>query len=162
MRSSSYSWCFLASWIVLCVRAWAHAENGFGVGHPSSAPGDTDSTRRLAGASTGGTYDPMLIETIHLVEKMEMWEQRMTQEFLLVAYGYEVEEYKHHLHETIVLFDDAFHDLETGDAPKNIMKPPNDGVAQELASSSKEWSYYKGLLETEYNLLLGHHKSYVQ
>eukprot|EP00930_Biecheleria_cincta_P076959 TRINITY_DN641_c0_g1_i4.p1 TRINITY_DN641_c0_g1~~TRINITY_DN641_c0_g1_i4.p1 ORF type:complete len:2132 (+),score=403.94 TRINITY_DN641_c0_g1_i4:93-6488(+) len=160
MRCNCMSWGFLVSWLAVNGLAWVQAEDGLNVGpHSFAASTEPGFSRRLAGTSSGGIIDDTLIGTIHMVERMEMWEQRMTQEFLLVIYGYEVEEYKQRLRTTIQLFDDAFHDLETGDASKNVMKPPDDGVVQQLASISKEWLYYRGLLEKNYNLLLGHHKS---
>ena len=99
--------------------------------------------------------------TIQLVSSMEAYQQQMTQEFLLVAYGMNVSENRKYMEDTIGAFDVALKDLETGDVDKGIVSPPNEGVRQELLAIKPKWTDYKDLLERTYNTVLIWHKGFI-
>ncbi len=98
-------------------------------------------------ASTAGLKaDPGLAVTINLAGKQRMLTQKMSKEFLLTAYGHDVENNKLNLLETYTLFERTLKGLLDGDETLDLPGTKNEKIREQLAVVQKLWAVFKPLV----------------
>ncbi len=90
---------------------------------------------------------PGLAATINLSGKQRMLTQKMSKEFLLVAYGYEVADNKLSLLETYTLFERTLNGLLDGDETLGLPGTKPQNIRDQLAVVSGLWSKFKPIVE---------------
>lgn len=98
-------------------------------------------------SKAGLKSDPGLAVTINLSGKQRMLTQKMSKEFLLIAYGHEVEENKLNLLETYTLFERTLQGLLDGDATLDLPGTKNATIRQQLAVVENLWKSFKPIVE---------------
>ena len=99
-------------------------------------------------AKQGGLKSaPGLAATINLSGKQRMLTQKMSKEFLLVAYGYEQEENKLALLETYSLFERTLKGLRDGDATLGLPGTEQAEIRDQLAVVNDLWTRFKPIVE---------------
>jgi len=88
---------------------------------------------------------------INVAGRQRMLSQKMSKEFLLVAWNYEVATSKTNMAATIAEFDTAFGKLMYGSTSSSIPAPPTQGVADQLVVVKGLWTSFKVLLENNVN-----------
>ncbi len=96
-------------------------------------------------ASKGG--DAGLASTINLSGKQRMLTQKMSKEFLLVAYGYNVEDYKLSLTETSDLFNITLKGLEVGDEVLGLPGTKDSAIIAQLKVVNGLWTGFKPIID---------------
>ena len=96
---------------------------------------------------SGLKADPGLAATINLAGKQRMLTQKMSKEFLLVAYGYDVENNKLSLLETYTLFERTLKGLLDGDETLGIPGTKVPEIRAQLAVVSDLWIKFKPIVE---------------
>lgn len=104
-------------------------------------------------AKKGGLKaSPGLAATINLSGKQRMLTQKMSKEFLLVAYGYDVENSKLNLLETSTLFERTLKGLKDGDDTLGLPGTKPQSIRDQLDVVSKLWVNFKPTIEMGINL----------
>jgi hypothetical protein len=99
-------------------------------------------------AEKGGLKSaPGLAATINLSGKQRMLTQKMSKEFLLVAYGYERDENKLALLETYTLFERTLKGLLDGDETLGLPGTEQQEIRDQLAVVSGLWDKFKPIVE---------------
>ena len=98
-------------------------------------------------SKAGLKSDPGLAVTINLSGKQRMLSQKMSKEFLLVAYGHEADKNKLDLLETATLFDRTLGGLLDGDATLDLPGTKDEGIRKQLAVVMDLWKGFKPLVE---------------
>ncbi len=98
-------------------------------------------------SSAGLKSDPGLAVTINLAGKQRMLTQKMSKEFLLVAYGYQIEENQLNLFETATLFERTLHGLQDGDATLDLPGTKNETIRAQLQIVTSLWVAFKPIVE---------------
>ncbi len=99
-------------------------------------------------ADDGGLKgSPGLAATINLSGKQRMLTQKMSKEFLLVAYGYEVEDNKLSLLETYNLFEKTLKGLKDGDENLGLPGTKPEHIRQQLDVVNGLWTRFKPVVE---------------
>lgn len=98
-------------------------------------------------SSAGLKADPGLAVTINLAGKQRMLTQKMSKEFLLVAYGYKTEDNKLNLFETSTLFERTLKGLQDGDATLDLPGTKNDAIRAQLQFVTELWTVFKPIIE---------------
>ncbi len=99
-------------------------------------------------AKKGGLKSaPGLAATINLSGKQRMLTQKMSKEFLLVAYGHEAEDNKLSLLETYSLFERTLKGLQDGDETLGLPGTKPQHIRDQLAVVSGLWSDFKPIVE---------------
>lgn len=99
-------------------------------------------------AKTGLKSDPGLAVTINLAGKQRMLTQKMSKEFLLIAYGYQVQENKLNLLETYTLFDRTLRGLLDGDQDLELPGTKNPEIRKQLLRVMDLWKNFKPVVES--------------
>ncbi|WP_136807710.1 type IV pili methyl-accepting chemotaxis transducer N-terminal domain-containing protein [Desulfosediminicola flagellatus] len=90
-------------------------------------------TRYEKDASKAGLKsDPGLAVTINLAGKQRMLTQKMSKEYLLIAYGHEVDSNKLNLLETYTLFERTLKGLLDGDSTLDLPGTTNEDIKKQL------------------------------
>lgn len=90
-------------------------------------------TRYEKDASKAGLKsDPGLAVTINLAGKQRMLSQKMSKEYLLIAYGYEADSNKLNLLETSTLFERTLKGLLDGDSTLDLPGTTNEDIRKQL------------------------------
>lgn len=97
--------------------------------------------------SAGIDSDPTLAVSINLAGKQRMLTQKMSKEFLLVAYGYNSEENKLNLFETATLFERTLKGLQYGDATLDLKGTKNEAIRTQLQVVTALWANFKPIVE---------------
>ncbi len=97
-------------------------------------------------SQAGLKADPGLAVTINLSGKQRMLTQKMSKEFLLVAYGHEQEDNKLSLLETYSLFERTLKGLMDGDATLDLPGTKNESIRKQLAVVDGLWSGFKPIV----------------
>lgn len=98
-------------------------------------------------AAKGGlSKDPGLAATLNLAGKQRMLSQKMSKEFLLIAYGYDVDNNKLNLLETFTLFDRTLQGLVVGDVTLGLMETKSATILAQLKVIEDLWSNFKPLV----------------
>ena len=90
---------------------------------------------------------PGLAATINLSGKQRMLTQKMSKEFLLVAYGHEREDNKLALLETYSLFERTLKGLLDGDETLGLPGTKPESIRNQLGSVNELWSQFKPIVE---------------
>jgi hypothetical protein len=98
-------------------------------------------------SSAGLKADPGLAVTINLAGKQRMLTQKMSKEFLLVAYGYDTENNKLNLFETATLFERTLQGLQNGDPTLDLPGTSNNAIRAQLQVVTKLWTAFKPIIE---------------
>ncbi len=99
-------------------------------------------------ANKGGLKSaPGLAATINLAGKQRMLTQKMSKEFLFVAYGYEVEDNKLSLLETYSLFERTLKGLRDGDETLGLPGTKSPQIRDQLAVVDGLWTEFKPIVE---------------
>ncbi len=96
-------------------------------------------------ASKGG--DASLAATINLAGKQRMLTQKMSKEFLLVAYGYEIDNFKLSLTETSDLFNRTLTGLEKGDDILELPGTKDIAIIAQLKVIGALWTAFKPIID---------------
>lgn len=91
--------------------------------------------------------DPTLAVSINLAGKQRMLTQKMSKEFLLVAYGYNTEDNKLNLFETSTLFERTLKGLQDGDATLDLPGTKNEAIRNQLQVVTELWVGFKPIIE---------------
>lgn len=94
-------------------------------------------------SQAGLKADPGLAVTINLSGKQRMLTQKMSKEFLLVAYGHEMENNKLNLLETYSLFERTLKGLQDGDATLDLPGTKSDAIRKQLSVVEGLWNSFK-------------------
>ena len=98
-------------------------------------------------AKKGGLKsDQGLAATLNLSGKQRMLTQKMSKEFLLVAYGHEVENNRLNLLETYTLFERTLKGLRVGDDTLGLPGTKQESILQQLSVVEKLWSDFKPIV----------------
>lgn len=97
-------------------------------------------------SKAGLKSDPGLAVTINLAGKQRMLTQKMSKEFLLIAYGHEVEDNQLNLLETYSLFERTLKGLLDGDQTLDLPGTPNKAIRQQLAKVDGLWGGFKPIV----------------
>ena len=91
--------------------------------------------------------DTTLAVSINLAGKQRMLTQKMSKEFLLVAYGYDTENNKLNLFETSTLFERTLKGLQDGDATLDLAGTGNKAIRTQLQMVTELWASFKPIIE---------------
>jgi len=94
-------------------------------------------------SKAGLKADPGLAVTINLSGKQRMLTQKMSKEFLLVAYGHELEDNKLNLLETYSLFERTLKGLMDGDPTLDLPGTKNPAIRKQLSVVDGLWTSFK-------------------
>ncbi len=95
-----------------------------------------------------GSLFSMLNIAIDQSGRLRVLTQKMTKEFLLIAYGHEVEKNKAHLHESITHFERIVTGLVQGDHEMLLLPAPTAELQQQLKDVLQVWEGFRAPLET--------------
>ena len=98
-------------------------------------------------AKKGGLKaEPGLAATINLAGKQRMLSQKMSKEFLLLAYGYQVEDNKLNLLETYSLFERILKGLKDGDENLGLPGTKSQTIREQLNVVNDLWVTLKPII----------------
>ncbi len=98
-------------------------------------------------SKAGLKADPGLAVTINLSGKQRMLTQKMSKEFLLVAYGHDPENNELNLLETYSLFERTLKGLMDGDATLDLPGTKNETIRRQLSVVDGLWKSFKPVVE---------------
>jgi hypothetical protein len=98
--------------------------------------------------SSEGRLVSLLDTTIELAGRQRFLTQKMSKEFLLIAYGHETKNNKRAPKETIALFDSTLEGLINGDPESRILPPPNREIRAQLRRAARIWDELLPALRT--------------
>ena len=101
-------------------------------------------------ASLKGT-DPFLATAINLSGRQRMLTQKMIKEFLLITYGYNVQENKKNLKKTTALFEKTLQGLISGDTSIGLKPAPNKPIKEHLRRVESLWLEMRPLINIALN-----------
>lgn len=97
-------------------------------------------------AKAGLKANPSLAVSINLSGKQRMLTQKMSKEFLLIAYGHKVEKNKENLRKTYALFERTLVGLINGDEGLNLTKTDNEVITNQLFVVKDLWKAFKPIV----------------
>ncbi|MGL1931622.1 MAG: type IV pili methyl-accepting chemotaxis transducer N-terminal domain-containing protein [Desulfotalea sp.] len=97
-------------------------------------------------SKAGLQSDPSLAVTINLSGKQRMLSQKMSKEFLLIAYGHDIENNKLNLLETYSLFERTLKGLLDGDDTLDLPATENPKIRQQLGKIDMLWVKFKPIV----------------
>ena len=101
---------------------------------------DTVDTAAAAHADrSAGQHFSMLLVAIDLSDRQRILLEQMTKEFLLVAYGHDVEANRSRLRNTADRFEDALDGLTYGDLDRLLLPPPTESIRDQLELIRQVW-----------------------
>ncbi len=100
---------------------------------------------------SGLKSDPSLAVTINLAGKQRMLSQKMSKEFFLTAYGFNVQENKLNLLETSTLFDRTLQGLQNGDSVLDLPGTKDSAILAQLSVVEELWTKFKPVVEEACN-----------
>lgn len=96
--------------------------------------------------SNEGRLVSMLDATIELAGRQRLLTQRMSREFLLVAYGHEVGKNRSRLKESIALFDRTLDGLISGNIEQRLVPAPSVEIRAQLRKVARIWDTFLPIL----------------
>jgi hypothetical protein len=99
-------------------------------------------------SQSGLKADPELAVTINLSGKQRMLSQKMSKEFLLIAYGQDVEDNRLNLLETYTLFERTLKGLLDGDETLGLPGTKQEPIRQQLQTVQNLWQPFKTQMES--------------
>ncbi|BHH82886.1 type IV pili methyl-accepting chemotaxis transducer N-terminal domain-containing protein [Desulforhopalus sp. 52FAK] len=97
-------------------------------------------------AKAGLKSNPNLAVSINLSGKQRMLSQKMSKEYLLIAYGHKIADNQKRLKNTYSLFERTLLGLINGDEGLNLMKTTNEVTANQLYVIMDLWKTFKPLV----------------
>ncbi len=97
--------------------------------------------------AAGGGVNPALAKAINLAGRQRMLTQKMSKEFLLVAYGHEVDANKANLQKTVSLFDKTLNGLVDGNADIGLSAAPTPELKTQLEKVKGLWAEFRDAVE---------------
>ncbi len=97
-------------------------------------------------SKAGLKSDPSLAVTINLSGKQRMLTQKMSKEFLLIAYAHEIENNKLNLVETYTLFERTLNGLIDGDSTLDLKGTKNESIRNQLSVVKGLWKSFKPIV----------------
>ena len=91
--------------------------------------------------------DPGLAVTINLSGKQRMLTQKMSKEFLLIAYGYQIADNKLNLLETTTLFNRTLLGLMDGDETLDLPGTKDRAIRKQLEAVMTLWHSFKPIVD---------------
>jgi hypothetical protein len=98
-------------------------------------------------AKAGLKSDPSLAVSINLAGKQRMLTQKMSKEFLLIAYGHDAAANKLNLLETATLFDRTLKGLMDGDATLDLPGTKNEAIRKQLTKVQSMWKNFEPVVK---------------
>ncbi len=98
-------------------------------------------------SKSGLKSNPSLAVSINLAGKQRMLTQKMSKEFLLIAYGFSVDDNKLNLVETSNLFDRTLQGLQSGDSLLDLPGTKNETILAQLSTVGELWTKFKPVIE---------------
>ena len=98
-----------------------------------------------AEASTDDLHAALAV-TINLSGRQRMLSQKMSKEYLLIAYGHEAEKNRQELGQSIALFERTLLGLINGDSELRLLPAPIDEIDQQLAKIRRLWEDFAPLV----------------
>lgn len=98
--------------------------------------------------AAGEGTNPALAKAINLAGRQRMLTQKMSKEFLLVAYGHEADANKAALAKTVALFDKTLNGLIDGDASAGLSPAPTPEIKTQLEKVKSIWSGFRTAIES--------------
>lgn len=98
-------------------------------------------------ASNEGNLFSMLGRAVNLAGRQRMLTQKMSKEYLLVAYGQNVEANRRRLAETYEVFELTLEGLMNGDNALKLPPPPNQQIHAQLKKVKRLWLEFKPLMQ---------------
>lgn len=105
-------------------------------------------TYERVAAKNGLSKNPSFAITINLAGKQRMLTQKMSKEFLLIVYGFNVEDNKLNLLDTFTLFDRTLKGLQNGDEILELPGTSDETISEQLEVVSRIWSDVLPTLDT--------------
>lgn len=100
-------------------------------------------------AAKGGlSKDPGLAATLNLSGKQRMLTQKMSKEFLMIAYGHDVDNNKLSLLETYTLFERTLKGLVDGDATLGLPGTKTQAIVDQLGVVDGLWKDFKPMVSS--------------
>ncbi|MDP7427442.1 MAG: type IV pili methyl-accepting chemotaxis transducer N-terminal domain-containing protein [Alphaproteobacteria bacterium] len=90
--------------------------------------------------------DPALAVAINVSGRQRMLTQKMSKEFLLIAYGFEMDKNRKSLKRSAALFETSLDGLLAGDAQLGLPPPPSKKIAAQLERVKRLWLSFVPLL----------------
>lgn len=106
-----------------------------------------DTVQAYEDFSNKGNLYSMLGRAVNLAGRQRMLTQKMSKEYLLIAYGQDVEVNRRMLAETSGLFQDTLEALIMGDKTLRLMPPPNPQIHAQLRKVKGIWLEFRPLLQ---------------
>ncbi len=94
----------------------------------------------------GVTHDPFLASAINLSGRQRMLSQKMTKEYMLIAYKYRLPENQLRLQQTYSLFDHTLSGLIDGDTMLNLKRTDKPHIRKQLLKVKELWQEFKPIL----------------
>ncbi len=94
-------------------------------------------------SKAGMSSDPGLAVTINLSGKQRMLTQKMSKEFFLISYGYDVPGNKLNLQETYTLFDRTLKGLLDGDPSLDLPGTTDSKIRSQLSAVQSMWNKFQ-------------------
>ncbi len=88
----------------------------------------------------------MLDTTVEVLAHQAALTQQMSKEFLLVAYGHEVDRNRRALKNSMALFDRTLNGLLNGDPELQLLPAPNQDIKAHLRMVARMWDEFRPLL----------------
>ncbi len=98
-----------------------------------------------AEAATDNLHETLAV-TINVSGQQRMLSQKMSKEYLLIAYGHEAEKNRQKLGRTIALFERTLLGLINGDSELRLLPTPTDEIDQQLAKIRRLWEDFAPLV----------------
>ncbi len=87
-----------------------------------------------------------LVTAINLSGRQRMLSQKMSKEYLLIAYGHDVERNRQQLDQTVAAFERTLLGLIDGDTNMRLLPAPNDEIAEQLTKINAIWKDFAPLV----------------
>ena len=114
----------------------------------SKGPSRNATVESYKESAARGSLFSMLNIAIDQSGRLRVLTQKMTKEFLLIAYGHEVEKNKAQLHESITHFERIVTGLVQGDHEMLLLPAPTAELQQQLKDVLQVWEGFRAPLET--------------
>jgi hypothetical protein len=96
-------------------------------------------------ARVGGGFS-ILAVAVDLAGRQRMLTQKMTKEFMLIAYGHEIEQSSKALSDSMALFDTTLNALIQGSPQMNLLSAPTPEIKAQLKKVRRLWGEFQPLL----------------
>lgn len=106
-----------------------------------------EAVRAYSAEAATNDLNAALAMAINLSGRLRMLSQKMSKEYLLIAYGHETERNRKNLGKSIALFERALVGLTDGDAELRILPAPSEEIDQQLSQIRRLWEDFAPLVK---------------